>query len=94
MSKLDKMIFELETALGKNHSVSEFNALRVKYGGASAAPVQKEESKGPAEAEKKPAAPKRAKKPAAKKTAGSKKQEEKKQAAKPSPSKKKPQAIG
>ena len=37
MKSLDKMIFDLETNLGKNHSKSPFDDLRVKFGGQAAA---------------------------------------------------------
>ena len=49
-AKLDAMIHLLETNLGKNHSVSPFDAIRAKYGGAKAqaAAAPKEEQKASA----------------------------------------------
>jgi len=37
MQALDKMIHELETNLGKKHSVSPFDAIRAQYGAAKPA---------------------------------------------------------
>jgi len=46
MTALDEMIKKLELNLGKKHSVSPFDDLRKKYGGAvKASPKQTEEKK-------------------------------------------------
>ena len=62
MAQLDAMIHKLETNLGQKHSVSPFDALRTKFGGAPAAAPNKEEAKQPEAKAEAPAQQPKAKK--------------------------------